>query len=96
MEVLGIEPWEQEGKAIYFIKLCCHNSSDLCTAQNKETSEIDLVNESSKEIKQGNKRYRMNAKFMHELCSSLMHIPIYLDVMRCYNHVLHLFVGIFH
>jgi hypothetical protein len=31
----------------------------------------------------------MHAKFMHELYSLLMHIPIYLDVMRCYNHVLH-------
>jgi hypothetical protein len=52
MEVLGIEPQEEEGKAIYFIKLYCLNSSDLCIAQNKETSEIDLVNESNKEIKQ--------------------------------------------
>jgi hypothetical protein len=31
----------------------------------------------------------MHAKFMHQLCSLLMHIIIYLDVMRCYNHVLH-------
>jgi hypothetical protein len=31
----------------------------------------------------------MHAKFMHELCSLLMHIPTYLDVMRYYNHVLH-------
>jgi hypothetical protein len=74
MEVLGIELQEQEGKAIYFIKLYCHNYSDLCTAENKETSEIDLVNESNKEIKQGNKRYLMHAKFMHELYSLLMHI----------------------
>jgi hypothetical protein len=28
----------------------------------------------------------MHAKFMHELCSLLMHIPTYLDVMRYYNH----------
>jgi hypothetical protein len=28
----------------------------------------------------------MHAKFMHVLCSLLMHIPTYLDVMRCYNH----------
>jgi hypothetical protein len=32
-------------------------------------------------------RRLMHAKFMHELCSLLTHIPIYLDVMRCYNHV---------
>jgi hypothetical protein len=38
----------------------------------------------------------MHAKFMHELCSLLFHIPTYLDVMRCYNHVLHWFIGIFH
>jgi hypothetical protein len=38
----------------------------------------------------------MHAKFMHELCSLLMQFPIYLDVMRCYNHVLHLFMGIFY
>jgi hypothetical protein len=31
----------------------------------------------------------MHGKFMHELCSLLMHIPTYLDIMRCYNHVLH-------
>jgi hypothetical protein len=28
----------------------------------------------------------MHAKFMHEFCSLLMHIPTYLNVMRCYNH----------
>jgi hypothetical protein len=47
MEVLGIEPREQEG-AIYSLKLECNNSSYLCTAQSKETSEIDLVIESNK------------------------------------------------
>jgi hypothetical protein len=31
----------------------------------------------------------MHAKFMHELYSLLLHIPTYLVVMRCYNHVLH-------
>jgi hypothetical protein len=38
----------------------------------------------------------MHAKFMHELCSLLIYIPTYLDVMRCYNHVLHLFMEVFH
>jgi hypothetical protein len=37
----------------------------------------------------------MHAKFRHELCSLLMHIPIYLDVMSCYNDVLHWFMRIF-
>jgi hypothetical protein len=41
---MGINPHEQEGKAKYFLKLDCHNSSSLCTAQNKETSEINLSN----------------------------------------------------
>jgi hypothetical protein len=27
--------------------------------------------------------------FMKELCSLSTHIPTYLDIMRCYNHVLH-------
>jgi hypothetical protein len=31
----------------------------------------------------------MHANFMHELCCLLFHIPTYLHVMRCYNHVLH-------
>jgi hypothetical protein len=31
----------------------------------------------------------MHEKFMHELCSLSLHIPTYLHVMRCYNHVLH-------
>jgi hypothetical protein len=31
----------------------------------------------------------VHAKFMHELCSLLLHIPTYVYVMRCYNHVLH-------
>jgi hypothetical protein len=31
VEVWGIEPQEQEGKAIYSFKLECHNSSYLCT-----------------------------------------------------------------
>jgi hypothetical protein len=53
VEVLGIEPQEQEGKAIYSLKLECHNSSYLCTAQNKEISEIDLMIESNKVVKQG-------------------------------------------
>jgi hypothetical protein len=39
VEVLGIEPQEQEGKEIYSLKLECHNSSYLCSAQNKEKSE---------------------------------------------------------
>jgi hypothetical protein len=51
VEVLGIEPQEKEGKTIYFLKLECHKSSYLCTAQNKETSEIYLMKESNKEIK---------------------------------------------
>jgi hypothetical protein len=53
VEVLGIESHEQKGKAIYSLKLECHNSSYLCTAQNKETSEIELVIVSKKVIKQG-------------------------------------------
>jgi hypothetical protein len=53
MEVLGIKLHEQEGKAIYSLKLECHNSTYLCIAQNKETSEIDLVIASNKVIKQG-------------------------------------------
>jgi hypothetical protein len=30
----------------------------------------------------------MHAKCMHELCSLLMHIPTYYDVISCFNHVL--------
>jgi hypothetical protein len=52
IEVLGIKPHEQEGKAIYSLKLESHNSSYICTAQNKETSEIFLMIESNKVIKQ--------------------------------------------
>jgi hypothetical protein len=28
----------------------------------------------------------MHAKYMHELCSLLMHIPTYYNVISCYNH----------
>jgi hypothetical protein len=28
----------------------------------------------------------MHAKYMHELCSLLMHIPIYYNNISCYNH----------
>jgi hypothetical protein len=52
VEVMGIEPQKQETKAIYSLKLECHNSSYLCVAQYKETSEIDLVIESNRIIKQ--------------------------------------------
>jgi hypothetical protein len=51
MEVLGIELREQEGKAIYSLKLESHNSSYIWTAQNKETSEIVLMIGSNKVIK---------------------------------------------
>jgi hypothetical protein len=51
VEVLGIESHEKEGKAIYSLKLECHKSSYLCTTQNKETSETDLMKEINKEIK---------------------------------------------
>jgi hypothetical protein len=54
VEVLGIEPQKSQDKIIYSLKLECHNSSYLCTAQNKETSEIDLVIVSNKVIKHGN------------------------------------------
>jgi hypothetical protein len=37
----------------------------------------------------------MHAKYMHELCSLLMHIPIYYDVIICYNYDLQWFMGIF-
>jgi hypothetical protein len=30
----------------------------------------------------------MHPKYMHDLCCSLMHIPTYYNVIRCYNHVL--------
>jgi hypothetical protein len=53
VEVLGIKPQEQEGKAIYSLKLECHSTSYLCTAQNKETSEIDLMIARNKVTKQG-------------------------------------------
>jgi hypothetical protein len=32
--------------------------------------------------------YLMHAKYMHELCSLLMHIPTYYNVISSYNHVL--------
>jgi hypothetical protein len=38
----------------------------------------------------------MHVKFMHKLCSLLPHITTYLHVMRCYNHDLYQFMGIFH
>jgi hypothetical protein len=38
----------------------------------------------------------MHVKYMHELCSLLMHIPTYYNVISCYNHDLQLFMGIFH
>jgi hypothetical protein len=28
----------------------------------------------------------MHAKYMHELCSLLMHIPTYYNAISCYNH----------
>jgi hypothetical protein len=28
----------------------------------------------------------MYAKYMHELCSLLMYIPTYYNVISCYNH----------
>jgi hypothetical protein len=31
---------------------------------------------------------------MHELCSLLMHITTYYNVISCYNHVLSCFMGI--
>jgi hypothetical protein len=30
----------------------------------------------------------MHAKYMHDLCSLLMHITTYYNVISCYNHVL--------
>jgi hypothetical protein len=30
----------------------------------------------------------MHAVYMHELCSLLMHIPTYYNVVSSYNHVL--------
>jgi hypothetical protein len=36
-----------------------------------------------------NHRLLMHTKYMHELCSLLIHIPTYQDVISCYNHILH-------
>ena len=52
---MGIEPQEQEGKAIYPLQLECHNSSCLCTKQFKGTKEVDLVQESKR---QQNSKYK--------------------------------------
>jgi hypothetical protein len=41
-------------KPIYSLKLESHNSSYICTAQNKEIREIDLMIETNKVLKQGN------------------------------------------
>jgi hypothetical protein len=30
----------------------------------------------------------MHAKYIHDLCSLLMHIPTYYNVISCYNYVL--------
>jgi hypothetical protein len=30
----------------------------------------------------------MHAKYMHDLCSLLMYIPTYCNIIRCYNHIL--------
>jgi hypothetical protein len=32
--------------------------------------------------------FLMHAKYMHDLCSLLMHIPTYYNVISSYNHVL--------
>jgi hypothetical protein len=32
--------------------------------------------------------YVMHAKYMHDLCTLLMHIPTYYNVISCYNYVL--------
>jgi hypothetical protein len=37
-------------------------------------------------------RQVMHAKYMHELCSLLMHIPTNYNVISCYNHVLMFYV----
>ena len=50
---MGIEPQQQEGKAIYPLQLECHNSSCLCTKQFKGKMEVDLI--------QGNKE-QQNSK----------------------------------
>ena len=52
---MGIEPKEQEGKAIYSLQLECHNSSYLCTTQIKGTKEVDLIQGSKK---QQNSKYK--------------------------------------
>ena len=49
VEVWGIDPQEQEGKAIYSLQLECHNSSCLCTTQIKGTKEIELMQESKRQ-----------------------------------------------
>jgi hypothetical protein len=51
VEVLGIKLQEQQGKVIYSLKLECHNSSYLCTAQKKDTTEIDFIIVCNKVIK---------------------------------------------
>jgi hypothetical protein len=43
VEVWGIGPRKQEGKAIYSIKQECHNSSYLCTKQFKHVCEVMVV-----------------------------------------------------
>ena len=49
VEVWGIEPQEQEGKAIYPLQLECHNSSCLCTKQFKVTREAGLMQGSKRQ-----------------------------------------------
>jgi hypothetical protein len=43
VEVWGIEPQEQEGKATYHVKLECHSSSYLCIKKVKHANSDGLL-----------------------------------------------------
>jgi hypothetical protein len=56
VKLSSIEPQEQEGKAIYSLKLECHNSS-YALHKIKKTTKSDLMVVSNKIINQGKQRY---------------------------------------
>jgi hypothetical protein len=66
VKVIGIEPEDQEGKAIYSLKLKYHNSSYLCTKENKVKREIDMMHENK--MQQGNECKETQRYLNHQIC----------------------------
>jgi hypothetical protein len=73
---------------IYCIDLCTSNKGGSNINDKGWVGHDERKQAAAKHVLVEHDKQVMHTKYMHELCSLLMRIPTYYNVISCYNHVL--------